>query len=127
MSYVVQPTGLEQREWIDLGDGHAYKFTAWAPDLSIPKNAEQYAHLAHLIRTQPIVGAIVRHKCKTETGEHEGCIDFRTELTSVVPGFMAHPMWEVRSWVPLHIEPSLQSYCPCGDHGFIRNGKWVRA
>lgn len=126
MSYIVQPPGLETREWIDLGEGHAYKFTEWAPDFSIPANAEQYAHLAHLIRTQPIVGAIVRHQCKTETGVHEGSIFFKTELTAAGP-FKNDALWDVRSWTPLHVEPSLQSHCPCKDHGFIRAGRWVRA
>lgn len=30
--------------------------------------------------------------------------------------------WRVVSLDPLHIEPSL--LCGCGNHGFIRNGKW---
>lgn len=30
--------------------------------------------------------------------------------------------WELRNLNPLHIEPSV--LCDCGDHGWIRNGKW---
>ncbi len=30
--------------------------------------------------------------------------------------------WEVRSLDPLHLEPSL--LCNCGNHGFIRAGRW---
>jgi len=33
--------------------------------------------------------------------------------------------WTVESWEPLTISPSL--LCKCGDHGFIREGKWVPA
>jgi len=34
-------------------------------------------------------------------------------------------MWTVESWRPLTILPSLQSHCPCKDHGFIKNGRWT--
>jgi len=42
-----------------------------------------------------------------------------------VPGideFYRKNAWQVVSLDPLHIEPSL--LCSCGNHGFIRNGKW---
>lgn len=114
-------------EWIDIGDGHAYHFTEWHPDMSIPQNAGQYAHLALLIKQHPIVGAVVRHECsRTETGLHEGAIFFETPLTDAGP-FKDHARWKVLTWKPLHIEPSLQSHCPCRDHGFIRGDKWERA
>lgn len=36
------------------------------------------------------------------------------------------PFWHVESWEPLTISPSV--LCRrCGNHGFIRDGKWVRA
>jgi len=34
-------------------------------------------------------------------------------------------VWDVQSWDPLTISPSV--LCSCGDHGFIREGRWVRA
>lgn len=38
----------------------------------------------------------------------------------------AKVLWRVESWEPLTLSPSL--LCTrCGDHGFIRNGKWVPA
>jgi hypothetical protein len=40
-------------------------------------------------------------------------------------GFAADK-WQVVSREPLHLEPSLLCRI-CGDHGFIRDGKWVRA
>lgn len=35
------------------------------------------------------------------------------------------PLWQVQSWEPLTISPSV--LCSCGDHGFIREGRWVPA
>jgi len=35
------------------------------------------------------------------------------------------PKWQVASYEPLTLSPSL--LCNCGDHGFIRDGKWVPA
>ena len=34
-------------------------------------------------------------------------------------------VWQVQSMDPLTVSPSLA--CDCGDHGFIREGKWVPA
>ena len=34
-------------------------------------------------------------------------------------------LWELVSLDPLHVEPSIR--CGCGEHGWIRNGKWVQA
>lgn len=34
-------------------------------------------------------------------------------------------VWTLHSVEPLHIEPSV--LCNCGDHGFIRDGRWVPA
>jgi hypothetical protein len=31
--------------------------------------------------------------------------------------------WTVNSWEPLDLHPSL--LCHCGDHGHVRNGRWV--
>ncbi len=36
------------------------------------------------------------------------------------------PSWELVSWDPLTLSPSLLCRS-CGDHGFIRDGKWVKA
>jgi hypothetical protein len=33
--------------------------------------------------------------------------------------------WQVESWDPITLSPSL--LCGCGDHGFVRSGKWVPA
>lgn len=36
------------------------------------------------------------------------------------------PFWHVESWEPLTISPSVLCRT-CGNHGFIRNGRWVPA
>ena len=36
-----------------------------------------------------------------------------------------HPIWTLKSREPLTLSPSI--LCSCGDHGFIREGKWVPA
>jgi hypothetical protein len=101
---------------LDLGDGHTLRWTSWAPDRSIPANAERFADVPDDLRA----GAIVTHTTdKTETGLCEGHIS----LNAAVNG--GHPHWTVESWDPLTLSPSL--LCSCGDHGFIRGGKWVRA
>lgn len=125
-----QPENLDVTVWHELGHGHAYKFLTWSPDFSIAGNAH-WTHLVHLIKTMPVVGAIVRHRCQTPTGLHEGAIEFRTELTTAAwdgkRGFNPANLWDVQSWQPLTVSPSLLSHCPCKDHGFIRDGRWVRA
>lgn len=35
-----------------------------------------------------------------------------------------HNVWQIESWEPLTLSPSL--LCHCGDHGFIRGGRWVQ-
>lgn len=120
-----QPEHLTTDDWFDLGDGYRYKFLTWNPDFSIASNAAKWAHLAHLIKRHPVVGATISHRCRTESGVHEGAIYFRTVLTKAVPSF--DKCWDVQSWAPLHISPSLLSHCPCNSHGFIRGGRWVKA
>jgi hypothetical protein len=110
---------------LDLGSGHWLRFMEWNPDLELNP---QYALLASLIAEHPKVGAMVTHLCpKTETGLHEGGISFITPLTEAVESFRKYPRWDVKSWSPLPLHPSLQSHCPCADHGFIRNGLWEKA
>jgi hypothetical protein len=37
----------------------------------------------------------------------------------------AERKWQVESWEPLTLSPSL--LCGCGDHGFVRSGRWAAA
>lgn len=48
-----------------------------------------------------------------------GWVPFNVVSEYILPGT---PKWEVKSLDPLHLEPSL--LCGCGNHGWIRNGRW---
>ena len=53
----------------------------------------------------------------------DGFVTFAGDVQAKVhPGA---PKWTVESWEPLTLSPSL--LCHCGDHGFVRQGRWVRA
>ena len=100
---------------IDLGDGHWLIFTCWKPDRALNP---QYADLPDDDR----IGGVIGHK-KPDGTLCEGSIWFDCEVTR--RAFSNHPRWTVSSWEPLTCSPSF--LCHCGDHGFIREGKWVRA
>lgn len=105
---------MNEKYDLDLGDGHWLRWIGWAPDRSIPENAERFKDAPDDSR----YGAIVTHTTdKTETGLCEGYIGINP--------INDHATWTVESWDPLTLSPSL--LCSCGDHGFIRGGKWVRA
>lgn len=96
---------------IDLGDGHTLDWLGWSPDRELNPH---YADVPDIAQGEHW-GATIQHT--TADGRLcEGGITFDT-LTFVC--------WQVHSWEPLTISPSLA--CHCGEHGFIREGKWVRA
>lgn len=101
---------------IDLGDGHALKYTSWKPDRDLNP---QYADLADVER----IGAIVSH-VKPDGSKCWSGIFFECEATR--RAFPGHAVWTVESWEPLTLSPSLLCRL-CNDHGFIRDGRWVRA
>lgn len=100
------PNGpLETRVDVDLGDDHTLQFWTWHGD------AEQQR-----------AGAIVTHR-KPDGAWCQGSIAFDVPISRErAPG---RPSWTVHSWEPLTLSPSL--VCHCGDHGFVRDGCWVRA
>lgn len=91
---------------IDLGDDHTIEFTSYKGD--------------------DRAGAIVTHK--TPAGVLcESSIPFlgRAWANEFKSGLADHA-WELVSDNPVTLSPSLACRA-CGDHGFIREGKWVRA
>lgn len=103
---------------IDLGDEHVLKFFAWAPDRSIQSNAERFAGVPDVEKW----GASVSHR-KPDGEPCAGFVTFESDVQAKVqPGVSK---WKVECWEPLTLSPSL--LCSCGDHGFVRSGKWVRA
>ena len=116
---------------LDLGDGHTLRFLEWDPD---PDLNPQYADLPP---EEFHHGAIIGH-VRSDGSYCEGVITFDTPRAR--RGWAGHPMWTVESRDPLTLSPSLLCTAPrfgpdnkpiagteCGDHGFIRGGRWVRA
>ena len=104
---------------LDLGDGHWLEYAGWWPDRDLNP---QYDGLPDIER----IGATIYHTTdKTETGMCAGFVHFDTpEIAKIVPREQGR--WQVQSWDPMTLTPSI--LCRgCGDHGFIRNGKWERA
>ncbi len=100
---------------LDLGNNHYLTFTSFAPDRILNP---QYADLPDNDR----IGGIITHR-KQDGTICEGSIWFDCE--QVRRCFSHHPRWEVVSWNPLTCSPSF--LCHCGNHGYIRNGKWEQA
>jgi hypothetical protein len=111
---------MSERVDIDLGDGHTLQFTSWRPDRALNP---QYQDLPDVER----IGAIVRHR-RPNGDVCESGIMFDCEATR--RGFPDRPRWVVQSWEPLTLAPSLlcdPAKGGCGDHGWIKQGRWQRA
>ena len=105
---------------LDLGHGHLLTFIGWHPD-DLPANRERYGvPLPSVDRA----GANVHHPRKDGPGECDAFIQF--DLPATQAAFAGQPLWTVQSWEPLTLSPSLLC-TECGDHGFIREGRWVPA
>lgn len=120
---------------LDLGDMHTLRYFSWDPDLELNP---QYQGIADV----PVekAGAIVGHFRPDDSSHYcEGGVTFDIpQMRAVNPN---GTFWTVESWEPLTLSPSLLCKAPlfdpdthkpipnteCGDHGFIREGKWVRA
>lgn len=109
---------------IDLGDGHLLSYVGWNPDRDINP---QYEGIPDIERC----GATIYH-LNPQGKPCQGFVHFDTPDVQRV--FAGANMWTVMSWEPLTLTPSiLCKSCyppgapPCGDHGFIENGKWRRA
>lgn len=94
------------KDEIDLGDGHRLVFSDYKGEKRVGAN----------VLHPPVAG-----KC-----DGQGWIAF--EGTSWSRLFTTHPIatWKVEQNEPLTLSPSILCRA-CGDHGFIRNGRWVRA
>lgn len=107
---------------IDFGAGHTGRWVRWAPD-DLPANRERYGVPLPVVEKACLV---VRHL--TPTGAVcESAIHPDIPEASLMFGADApRHVWRVESWDPLTLSPSL--LCRrCGDHGFIREGRWVPA
>ncbi|TCO57128.1 DUF6527 family protein [Actinocrispum wychmicini] len=101
----------------DIGHGHAIRFLSFAPDRelnpqykNIPDCDKAMVHVAH----------------PRADGQPGMCASAATLATAPAVLTGNGPTWQVESWEPLTLSPSL--FCrTCGDHGFIREGRWVPA
>ena len=105
-------------ERIDIGHGHFVEFVGWHPDRTLNP---RYADLQDVDRW----GVEVFHPSAKSRGDE--CFSFVTFDGEAQRQVAPHqPKWAVESLDPLTVSPSL--LCgTCGDHGFIRAGKWVPA
>lgn len=106
-------------ERIDFGNGCTGYWLGWSPDRSIPSNAQRYAGISDIEK------CCLQLDHKTPSGEP--CVGM---VTVEHPGSREvfpkpHALWQVKSWEPLTLTPSV--LCGCGWHGFITGGKWVSA
>ena len=71
-------------------------------------------------------GLITTHRCTSSpTGWRQGSLMFDLPHNA---DDTAHARWKVESMDPLTLSPSIQHNCGCPlSHGYIRDGKWVRA
>lgn len=101
---------------VDLGHGHTLRWAGWYPD------RELNPHRADLPDVERYC-ALVEHR----TPDGRECLSAATLAGEVQariePG---KPMWDVVSWEPLTLSPSLLCRL-CGDHGWVREGRWVPA
>lgn len=126
---------------IDIGDSHWLSYFRWAPDRELNP---QYADIPDLEKA----GAQVYHFAPIGRSAFPSR-EYLTKRTGLVPpegmelcvgavnfdygpdspwrGLYSNGAhWQVQSIEPLTISPSVLCV-PCGDHGFIREGRWVRA
>lgn len=115
---------------IDIGHDHYLHFYGWSPHRGLNP---QYDGLAD-VKT---LGAAIIHRVGPNEphpgydglwgvpGWCAGSVMFKAPETEHVLHLFNGATWDVHSWEPLHIEPSV--LCACGDHGFIRGGEWIPA
>ena len=120
-----EPEPKDDRAEIDLGDGHFMRFFRWAPD-DLPANKERYGTPLPVVEK---AGVTIRHSAKEGSGNNgDGtCVSaVHFDLPDLKKAGLGEHVWRVEQWELLTLSPSLLCMT-CGDHGLIREGKWVRA
>lgn len=102
---------------VDIGHDHAIEYSGWAPDRALNP---QYAGVPDVEK----YGLIDYHNRADNGKPCSGYVTFDGDVQRQVDP--TSPKWTVESWEPLTLSPSLLCRA-CGDHGFIRGGKWVPA
>jgi hypothetical protein len=105
--------------WHDIGHGHRIKFYGWSPDRELNP---QYADVPDIEKAGLFDGHF-----GPDGNPCCGSVTFDLPEVRRALGDREGPFWQVESLdiATLTISPSL--LCGCGDHGFIRNGRWIPA
>jgi hypothetical protein len=103
---------------LDLGAGYFGSFCRWAPNRDLNPH---YADVPDIEKA-----CLVIYHPLAEPGKYcIGMVNFETPDIEKIFGPNSH-RWKVESMEPLTLSPSI--FCrQCNDHGFIREGKWVKA
>lgn len=107
---------------LDFGHAHFGRWIRWAPD-DLPANRERYGFPLPVVEKACLA---IRHTGpngeECESALHPDIPETRLMFENDA----ARHVWTVQSWEPLTLSPSI--LCRrCGDHGFIREGRWVPA
>ena len=99
-----EETRVEKKADLDLGDEHYLQWTNY--------------------HGERVGGNIIHKSDKTESGWCGGAFTITGSKWNV--DYPEHAHWQLSGPEDKPtLSPSFQ--CHCGDHGFIREGKWVRA
>lgn len=105
---------------LDLGHDHYGWWASWKPDRKLNPQYNDLPDVEHAMLTighrngrtgEPCFGAVTLKQNSRYDDLHQGHV------------------WDVLSMEPLHLEPSVLCKAPtgdgvCGDHGYIRGGRW---
>lgn len=107
---------------LDLGSGHYLRWACWSPDRKLNPQYDAVPDIEHAV-------ALIRHPL-LPGDDNQGCLDrgyceaaLWPDTPEVRSVLKPRVLWQVLSWDPLTLDPSIR--CHCGDHGFIRQGRWV--
>lgn len=116
----------DERYDLDLGHEHYLRFFGWHPD-DLPGNRERFGVP---LPNVPRAGATIRHRAR----DGSWCLSaIHFDLPETRRWWPDSHRWQVSSWEPLTLSPSILCKAPladgteCNDHGFIRGGQWVSA
>ncbi len=143
---VVEEQPAWVRDWRDkadivLGSGHWLRWSYWRPDLHLDGNKhwaalftdEALAANGHTHASDGellyVVGASILHLRPSGVLCEGGVMFERPELGTP---FDKGDYWQVESWEPLTLSPSILCGMEridgtCGDHGYVRENRWVAA